>query len=47
VPKGRWLTGSFNLTSHLTLFLESGAVIVGAQVVHRILAQSPFLFYSA
>ncbi|OEL30526.1 putative polygalacturonase, partial [Dichanthelium oligosanthes] len=32
VPKGRWLTGSFNLTSHLTLFLESGAVIVGTQL---------------
>nr|CAB3466135.1 unnamed protein product [Digitaria exilis] len=31
VPKGRWLTGSFNLTSHLTLFLESGAVILGTQ----------------
>ncbi|KAL6654300.1 hypothetical protein ACP70R_007765 [Stipagrostis hirtigluma subsp. patula] len=31
VPKGRWLTGSFNLTSHLTLFLESGAVIIGAK----------------
>ncbi|KQJ87434.1 probable polygalacturonase [Brachypodium distachyon] len=31
VPKGRWLTGSFNLTSHLTLFLEEGAVIIGAK----------------
>ncbi|RWW09686.1 hypothetical protein GW17_00026812, partial [Ensete ventricosum] len=29
VPKGRWLTGSFNLTSHLTLFLDKDAVIVG------------------
>ena len=47
VPKGLWLTGSFNLTSHLTLFLESGAVIVGTQVVHRILAESPIIFYSA
>ncbi|CAN6334358.1 unnamed protein product [Urochloa humidicola] len=35
VPKGRWLTGSFNLTSHLTLFLESGAVIVGTQEVSQ------------
>ncbi|GJN34812.1 hypothetical protein PR202_gb23509 [Eleusine coracana subsp. coracana] len=35
VPKGRWLTGSFNLTSHLTLFLETGAVIVGAQEVSQ------------
>lgn len=33
VPPGRWLTGSFNLTSHLTLFLEKGAVILGSQVI--------------
>ncbi|OMP11817.1 Glycoside hydrolase, family 28 [Corchorus olitorius] len=31
VPPGKWLTGSFNLTSHLTLFLEKGAVILGSQ----------------
>lgn len=31
VPPGNWLTGSFNLTSHLTLFLEKGAVIIGSQ----------------
>ncbi|KAI4301452.1 hypothetical protein L6164_034730 [Bauhinia variegata] len=31
VPSGRWLTGSFNLTSHLTLFLEKGAIILGSQ----------------
>ncbi|KAJ6852664.1 putative polygalacturonase [Iris pallida] len=31
VPKGRWLTGSFNLTSHLTLFLEKDAIILGMQ----------------
>lgn len=31
VPPGRWLTGSFNLTSHLTLFLERGATILGSQ----------------
>ncbi|XP_066338803.1 probable polygalacturonase isoform X3 [Miscanthus floridulus] len=31
VPRGRWLTGSFNLTSHLTLYLEQGAVIVGVK----------------
>ncbi|KAM3312526.1 hypothetical protein ACQJBY_032435 [Aegilops geniculata] len=31
VPKGRWLTGSFNLTSHLTLFLEKDAIIIGAE----------------
>lgn len=33
VPPGRWLTGSFNLTSHLTLFLEREAVVLGSQVV--------------
>ncbi|CAL0300937.1 unnamed protein product [Lupinus luteus] len=31
VPPGNWLTGSFNLTSHLTLFLEKGAFIIGSQ----------------
>eukprot|EP00252_Welwitschia_mirabilis_P006581 TRINITY_DN17463_c0_g2_i1.p1 TRINITY_DN17463_c0_g2~~TRINITY_DN17463_c0_g2_i1.p1 ORF type:complete len:429 (-),score=25.16 TRINITY_DN17463_c0_g2_i1:236-1522(-) len=30
VPSGRWLTGSFNLTSHLTLNLDKDAVILGA-----------------
>lgn len=37
VPPGRWLTGSFNLTSHLTLFLEKGAIILGSQVVISLL----------
>jgi hypothetical protein len=32
VPPGKWLTGSFNLTSHFTLFLQKGAVILGSQV---------------
>ncbi|CAA6660377.1 unnamed protein product [Spirodela intermedia] len=32
VPRGEWLTGSFNLTSNFTLFLEEGAVILGSQV---------------
>ncbi|KAI3921892.1 hypothetical protein MKX01_005581 [Papaver californicum] len=31
VPEGRWVTGSFNLTSNFTLFLEFGAVILGSQ----------------
>ncbi|XP_074309014.1 putative polygalacturonase [Silene latifolia] len=31
VPKGRWVTGSFNVTSNFTLFLEDGAVILGSQ----------------
>ncbi|KAM3244304.1 hypothetical protein ACQJBY_055938 [Aegilops geniculata] len=29
VPPGRWLTGPFNLTSHMTLFLAEGAEILG------------------
>ncbi|KAG0482348.1 hypothetical protein HPP92_010432 [Vanilla planifolia] len=35
VPKGKWLTGSFNLTSHLTLFLDKGAVIIGNQDISQ------------
>ncbi|KAK6250631.1 Glycoside hydrolase [Theobroma cacao] len=31
VPPGKWLTGSFNLTSHFTLFVHKDAVILGAQ----------------
>ncbi|XP_010911559.1 probable polygalacturonase [Elaeis guineensis] len=31
VPRGRWLTGSFNLTSNFTLYLEEGAIILGSQ----------------
>ncbi|KAH7423555.1 hypothetical protein KP509_12G061000 [Ceratopteris richardii] len=31
VPPGRWLTGSFRLISHLTLFLHKDAVILGSQ----------------
>lgn len=30
VPAGRWLTGSFNLISHLTLCLDKDAVIIGS-----------------
>ncbi|KAJ1292875.1 hypothetical protein BS78_01G023800 [Paspalum vaginatum] len=30
VPAGRWLTGSFNLISHLTLSLDKDAVIIGS-----------------
>lgn len=30
VPAGRWLTGSFDLISHLTLWLDKGAVILGS-----------------
>ncbi|KAJ0980624.1 hypothetical protein J5N97_008879 [Dioscorea zingiberensis] len=35
VPKGRWLTGSFNLVSHLTLFLDKGAIIIGSQEISQ------------
>ncbi|CAI0403194.1 unnamed protein product [Linum tenue] len=36
VPAGKWLTGSFNLTSHFTLFLHKDAVILGSQSGIRI-----------
>lgn len=32
VPAGKWLTGSFNLTSHLTLFLHKDALLLASQV---------------
>ncbi|XP_074268406.1 putative polygalacturonase [Silene latifolia] len=31
VPPGRWLTGSLNLTSYMTLYLDRDAVILGSQ----------------
>ncbi|XP_071687135.1 probable polygalacturonase [Rutidosis leptorrhynchoides] len=31
VPPGKWLTGSFNLTNHFTLFIQFGAVILASQ----------------
>ncbi|PON97793.1 Glycoside hydrolase [Trema orientale] len=31
VPPGKWLTGSFNLTSNFTLFLHKDAVLLGSQ----------------
>ncbi|XP_006659744.2 probable polygalacturonase [Oryza brachyantha] len=31
VPPGRWVTGSFNLTSRFTLFLHHGAILLGSQ----------------
>ncbi|XP_010276919.1 PREDICTED: probable polygalacturonase [Nelumbo nucifera] len=30
VPPGKWLTGSFNLTSHFTLYLQKDATILGS-----------------
>lgn len=32
VPPGVWLTGTFNLTSHMTLYLARGAVIKATKV---------------
>lgn len=32
VPAGKWLTGSFSLTSHFTLFLHKDAVLLASQV---------------
>ncbi|KAJ1385374.1 Pectin lyase fold/virulence factor [Sesbania bispinosa] len=31
VPPGKWLTGSFNLTGHFTLFLHKDAVLLASQ----------------
>lgn len=33
IPPGVWLTGAFNLTSHMTLFLAKGAVVKASQVI--------------
>ncbi|KAG6542444.1 hypothetical protein Mapa_016134 [Marchantia paleacea] len=35
VPPGEWLTGSFSLTSHLTLFIDQGGVILGTQDITK------------
>lgn len=37
IPAGHWLTGSFNLTSHFTLFLHKDAVLLASQVLALIL----------
>ncbi|XP_031389840.1 probable polygalacturonase [Punica granatum] len=34
VPPGRWLTGTFNLTSHFTLFLHKDAVLLASQDIN-------------
>ncbi|KAL7129993.1 hypothetical protein ABFS83_13G104000 [Erythranthe nasuta] len=31
VPSGKWLTGSFNLTSHFTFFLHKDVVLLASQ----------------
>ncbi|XP_028781905.1 probable polygalacturonase [Neltuma alba] len=45
VPSGTWLTGSFNLTSHLTLFLAGGATIVGSQDIDHWTVVDPLPSY--
>lgn len=40
VPAGKWLTGSFSLTSHFTLYLDKEAVLLASQVSHLICAPS-------
>jgi len=37
VPAGKWLTGSFSLTSHFTLYLDKDAVLLASQVSHSFL----------
>ena len=37
IPSGVYLTGSFNLTSHMTLYLAKGAVIKATQVASPVL----------
>lgn len=32
VPAGKWLTGSFSLTSHFTLYLQKHALLLASQV---------------
>lgn len=45
VPKGRWLTGSFSLISHLTLSLEKDAIIIGSTVRKNICISFHFILY--
>ncbi|KAK4776333.1 hypothetical protein SAY86_005021 [Trapa natans] len=41
VPAGRWLTGSFDLISHLTLWLDKDAVILGSTLQNKPSVQLP------
>ncbi|WOL12490.1 putative polygalacturonase isoform X1 [Canna indica] len=45
VPAGRWLTGPFNLTSHFTLFLNRGAVILASTDMNDFSIISPLPSY--
>ncbi|PPS17272.1 hypothetical protein GOBAR_AA03302 [Gossypium barbadense] len=46
VPAGRWLTGSFDLISHLTLWLDKDAVILGSMVISIRHHKLPLVFCS-
>lgn len=37
IPAGNWLTGSFSLTSHFTLYLHKDAVLLASQVFFLLL----------
>ena len=43
VPRGTWMTGPFNMTSHMTLFLDYGATILGTPNIslHPSIAEMP------
>ena len=44
VPKGTWITGSFNLTGHFTLYLQKDAEIVASEVLEHQPSHFSFLF---
>jgi hypothetical protein len=37
IPAGKWLTGSFSLTSHFTLYLHKDAFLLASQVLFLLL----------
>ncbi|KAM7277039.1 hypothetical protein ACFE04_018905 [Oxalis oulophora] len=45
VPPGKWLTGSFNLTSYFTLYLHKDAVLLASQDVSEYPAIKPLPSY--
>ncbi|KAK1376846.1 Polygalacturonase [Heracleum sosnowskyi] len=45
VPPGQWLTGSFNLTSHFTLYLHKDAVLLASQEISEWAVIAPLPSY--
>lgn len=45
VPAGKWLTGSFSLTSHFTLFLHKDAILLASQDLNEWPVQKPLPSY--